>query len=155
MPGFPQGKGGRERPWPQELTRPWSRRQKFAPRGPPEALHPAQTRRNDWVQPSEQANMLLGGGGDRANGPQNAPMLRRRIIAVTEEHFEGHKPYNPPQKAYSFARGVVPYQFGSSVQDPRPLVGLQGPIFAGGGHGGCCCRWTCRVAHVRAPSIVL
>jgi len=56
-------------------------------------------------------------GGDRVYGPQNAPMLWRRIIAGTEERFEGHKPYHPPQKAYSLARGVVPDQSDASARE--------------------------------------
>ena len=67
-------------------------------------------------------------GGYRVYGPQNAPMLRRRIIAIANEHFDfgGHRPYNPPQKLYSLALGVVPYQPDTSAQDARPLVGLVG-----------------------------
>ena len=62
--------------------------------------------------------------GDRAYGPQNARLLRRRIIAATSKHFEGHKPYNPPQKVCSLARGVVTDQSDPSAQVARPLVGL-------------------------------
>ena len=41
--------------------------------------------------PSEQVNMPFV-GGDRVYGPQNALKQWRRIIAETEEHFEGHTP---------------------------------------------------------------
>ena len=51
------------------------------------------------------ANMLLG-EVDRANGPQNGPTLWRRIIAATNEHFEGHLPYFPQPKPYLLDRGV-------------------------------------------------
>ena len=71
--------------------------------------------------PSKRIYFLWGG---MVYGPQKAPMLRRRIIAVTNEHFWGHKPFNPPQKVYSLARGVVPNESNTSAQDARPLVGL-------------------------------
>ena len=38
------------------------RRRKWAPRGPPEALRPAPTRRIDRGQPPDRANMLFVGG---------------------------------------------------------------------------------------------
>ena len=50
-------------------------------------------------------------GGDWVYEPQNAPMLWRRIIAGTGERFEGHTPYQLPQKAYPLAQRVVPDQF--------------------------------------------
>jgi hypothetical protein len=99
------------------------RRRKLAPRGPLEAFRPALTRRNDRGQPPEQANILFV-GGCMVYGPQKAPMLRRRIIAVTNEHFGGHKPFNPPQKVYSLARGVVTDHSDALAQGARPLVGL-------------------------------
>ena len=64
-------------------------------------------RRIDRGRYPEQADMLFV-GGDWVYDPQNAPMLWRRIIAGTGERFEGHTPYQLPQKAYPLARGVVP-----------------------------------------------
>ena len=63
-------------------------------------------RRIDRGRYPEQADMLFV-GGDWVYDPQNAPMLWRRIIAGTGECFEGHTPYQLPQKAYPLAWGVV------------------------------------------------
>ena len=45
-------------------------------------------------------------------------------VAVTNEHYKGHKPNSPPQKAYLLARGAVPDQSDESAQNAMPLVGL-------------------------------
>ena len=71
----------------------------------------------------EQADMLFV-GGDWVYDPQNAPMLWRRIIAGTGERFEGHTPYQLPQKAYPLARGVVIYPSDASAREIAPRVGL-------------------------------
>jgi len=63
-------------------------------------------------------------GGDWVYDPQNAPMLWRRIIAGTGERFEGHTPYQLPQKAYPLARGVVIYPSDASAREIAPRVGL-------------------------------
>ena len=67
-------------------------------------------------------------GGDRVYGPQNAPMLWRRIIAGTVERFEGHTSYQLPQKAYPLAREVVPDNYDASAREivPRASRGSLG-----------------------------
>ena len=44
--------------------------------------------------------------------------------AGTEERFEGHTPYQLPQKAYPLARGVFPDKYDASAREIVPRVGL-------------------------------
>ena len=83
------------------------RQRKWAPRASQDALHPISMRSNDQGRPRDQANMVLV-GGYRANGPQNARLLRWWCAATKSEHFEGHWPYQPPPEAYLLDRGVAP-----------------------------------------------
>ena len=79
----------------------------MAPRVSQDALQPMRMHQFDRGQPPEQADMLFV-GGYRVYGPQNALMQWRRIIAETQERFEGHTPFTPHKKHIRLLGGLSP-----------------------------------------------
>ena len=71
------------------------------------------TRQIDGQQSSEQADIYLGGGVERVNVPQNAPLF---------QSFEGHTPPQPPPKLYPLALGVIAHHVKMTVQGARLYV---------------------------------
>jgi hypothetical protein len=106
------------------------RRRKCPPNAPHEALRPAPSSSLDWRRPPEQADTIFKGlSGCMAL--IHTPMLRRCIIAGTNERFEGRTPPQHPQQ-YPLARGIVAHQSGVSERSAMPRVGLHAAV---GGHG--------------------
>ncbi len=96
---------------------PWA----WGPRG---AQSCALTLLIDWGQCPKQADVLLGGGGDRANGLQSTPLFRWWCVATALERFEDHIPTQPPLKEYQLAWGIILDQYNVLKLDTRPPVRL-------------------------------
>ena len=73
------------------------RQKRAPPRAPQEAFRPDPTRRINRGRYPEQADMLFV-GGDRVYGPQNAPMLWRRITPEQGSVLRGIHPTNSHKK---------------------------------------------------------
>ena len=87
----------------------------------------------DWflhwreLSTDSRPGFLRGKRGSRVTEATTHPTMvfaGGNCVAVTNEYVKGHKPYSPPQKAYSLDRGAVPDQSDASALDAVPLVGL-------------------------------